>query len=189
VTLDLLDAERVAAARADLASELIGICARYENVKELVVYPALRVLTAQSPEVDQAERDQRRVRDAMGEIRRRTQHIKPTNVHADDPEGFEQALHELTTAIRVHVEHEDSVLLPMLSEMNTRMSDELCRDVEHAVAHASTHPNPPRNRFARTIVGVEEWIERELKDESTSWHPGVEKLHQELASPENIEGQ
>src|ERR1035437_424331 len=83
-TLDLLDQTSELITRADLASELVGISARYEDVKARVVYPALRASGAGGKEIDRAEQDQRSVRDALSDIRRRTQHIKPDYVHADD---------------------------------------------------------------------------------------------------------
>ena len=39
--LDLLDASTEAVIRADLAVELVGVAARYEDVKERAVYPVI----------------------------------------------------------------------------------------------------------------------------------------------------
>jgi hypothetical protein len=180
-TLDLLDQSTEPVIRADLASELVGISSRYEDVKARVVYPALRTCGADSQEVDRAEEDQRSVRDALMDVRRRTQHVKPDYVHSDDPEGFESALNGLIGAIRAHTEHEDSMLFPVLVEVNIRASEDLFVNVEHAVRHASTHPNPPHSRFGRAIVAVDERLERNLKDESTQEHPGVDELKSEVA--------
>ena len=41
--LELIEESDDAVVRADLASELVGTCSRYEDVKERVVYPALDV--------------------------------------------------------------------------------------------------------------------------------------------------
>jgi len=185
-TLDLLADSVEPTVRADLASELVGICSRYEDVKDRVVYPALRAMSPDSVEIDQAEEDQRAVREALSEIRRRTSHVKPKDVHADDPEGFEQALREAVETIRGHIEHEDEVLLPMLGELDAQAGEELRGNVEHAVAHASTHPNPPHNPLGRAFVAVEEWLETGARDESTPWHPGADKLD-ELAKTTAVE--
>ena len=56
-TLNLLDETLETVARADLASELVGICSRYEDVKDRVVYPALRAMSAKSVEIDRADED------------------------------------------------------------------------------------------------------------------------------------
>jgi hypothetical protein len=178
--LDLLDRSTELVVRADLASELVGISARYEDVKARVVYPALRTSGAESRDVDRAEETQRLVRDALSDIRRRTRHVKPDYVHADDPEGFEHALIRLVVAIRIHTEHEDNVLFPVLAGLSPRASEDLFAHVAHAVKHASTHPNPPHNRVGRAIVAVDEELERKVKDESTQEHPGVDALNSEV---------
>jgi hypothetical protein len=180
-TLDLLDQTTEPVVRADLASELVGISARYEDVKARVVYPALRNNGADSQEVDRAEEDQQSVRDGLSDIRQRTQHVKPDYVHADDSEGFENALSSLVEAIRIHTEHEDSVLFPVLAELDLQASEDLSADVGHAVKHASTHPDPPQSRVGRAIVAVNEKLERSFKDESTQEHPGVDELNREVA--------
>jgi hypothetical protein len=180
-TLDLLDQTSDLIIRADLASELVGISARYEDVKARAVYPALRASGADGKEIDRAEEDQRSVRNALSDIRRRTQHVKPDYVHADDPEGFEEALSRLVEVIRIHSEHEDSVLFPILAELDLGTSEDLREKVQHAVKHASTHPNPPESLVGRAIVAVGEKLEHDIKDESTQQHPGVDKLNDELA--------
>jgi Hemerythrin HHE cation binding domain len=187
-TLDLLDRTSELVIRADLASELVGISARYEDVKARVVYPALRSNGANSNEIDRAEENQRSVRDALSDIRRRTRHVKPDYVHADDPEGFEEALSGLVEAIRIHTEHEDNVLFPRLADLDAQTSDELLVNVEYAVTHASTHPNPPHSRIGRAIIAAGEKLEHDVKDESTPQHPGVDKLSDELAIRKTVEG-
>lgn len=188
-TLELLDRTSDPVVRADLASELVGISARYEDVKNRVVYPALRAIHAEGKEIDRAEEDQRSVREALSEIRRRTQHVKPAYVHADDPEGFEAALTALIEAIRVHTQHEDNVLFPLLAALDPETSDELRGDVAQATTHASTHPNPPNNRIGRAIVALSEKLEHDVQDQSTPWHPGVDKLNTELAEPPTGDGE
>jgi len=182
-TLDLLDGTREPVARADLASELVGICSRYEDVKERVIYPALRVISAEGHEIDRAEEDQQAVRDALSEIRTRTKRIKPAYVYLDNPERFEEVLIGLITAVRAHVEHEDEALLPMLAELDAQTGEELHRNVSHAVAHASTHPHPRTTFLGRAIQAIDEKFERDFKDESTAHHPGVDMLNEELARP------
>jgi hypothetical protein len=180
VALDLLDRTGDPTVRADLASELVGITARYEDVKGRVVYPAVRATGLDEAEIERAEVDQQSVRTALGDIRRRTRHIKPDYVHADDPEGFEAALAGLTEAIRSHGGHEDAVLFPALRGLDAPAADRLRGEVAHAVEHASTHPDPPHNPIGRAVVAVEERLEHDVKDESTQVHPGVDRLHREL---------
>jgi hypothetical protein len=178
--LDLLDRTSDPVVRADLASELVGIASRYEDVKDRVVYPALRITTLDEAEIERAEADQQAVRVGLADIRQRTRHIKPDYVHADDPEGFESALGGLVESIRAHVGREDAGLFPALDELDPPAADELRRRVAHAVEHASTHPNPPKHSIGRAVVALEERLEHDVKDESTQLHPGVDRLHGEL---------
>jgi hypothetical protein len=178
--LDLLDRTSDPMVRADLASELVGIGSRYEDVKGRVVYPALRATRLGDAGVERAETDQHSVRAALSDIRQRTRHIKPDYVHADDPDGFEAALGGLVEAIRSHVGHEDADLFPALDELDPPAAEQLRRRVAHAVEHASTHPNPPHNPIGRAVVAVGEKLEHDVKDESTQLHPGIDRLHRQL---------
>jgi hypothetical protein len=174
--LDLLADTAAPEARADLAGELVRVCARYEDAKERAVYPALRGQSGHSAAIDRAEDDQRAVRRAMVEIRNRTRHVKPINAHADDPEGFEQSLDALIDAVRRHVDQEDQELLPLVSGLDPAEQRELSRHLERAVATASTHPDPPHNPLGRAVAKLGERIDRTVNDTSTTWHPGVDRL-------------
>jgi hypothetical protein len=81
------------------------------------------------------------------------------------------------------------VLFPILAELDPRASEDLLGNVEHAVKHASTHPNPPQSRVGRAIVAVGEKLEHDVKDESTQLHPGVDKLNDELALRNAVDDQ
>src|ERR1700678_1521084 len=70
--LDLLEKNEDHVVRADLASELVGTCSRYEDVKERVVYPALARLIGEEGELGQGEDDRQAVRDALLTIRKQT---------------------------------------------------------------------------------------------------------------------
>jgi hemerythrin-like domain-containing protein len=178
--LDLLEKNEDHVVRADLASELVGTCSRYEDVKERVVYPALERLVGDEGELEQGEDDRQAVREALLAIRKQTLHVKPAYVHLDDP-GFEDTLDHLIELIHGHVEHEDGILFPALAALSAEERESLRSEVEHGVAHASTYPNPPRHLLGRAIVAVIEKLERGLDDESTPWHPGIELLDEALA--------
>jgi hemerythrin-like domain-containing protein len=180
--LALLEGSDDPVVRADLASELVGVCSRYEDVKERVVYPALERLVGDEDELTQGEADRKAVRTALTAIRQRTLHVKPAYVHSEDPEGFEQALSALIALIHSHVEHEDALLFPALAELDPAERQILHAEVEHGVAHASTFPNPPKHMLGRAVVAAIEKLERGLQDESTPWHPGVKLLEKALES-------
>jgi len=178
--LDLLEQSEDPVVRADLASELVGACSRYEDVKARVIYPALERLVGDEEELSRGDEDRRDVREALLEIRKRTRNVKPINAHLEDPEGFEAALDDLVALIHSHVEHEDGILFPALAGLGADDRGQLRSEVEDGVAHASTYPNPPKHLLGRAVVAVIEKIERGPQDESDSYHPGVELLDEAL---------
>jgi hypothetical protein len=185
--LDLLDQERDPTPRADLATELVGISARYEDAMDRVVYPALRKISQDLPELDRAESDQLAIREALADLRHRTQNVKPSNVYVSDPEGFEELLDRLVDSIRMHLDHEDEMLFPLLDQLTEPKVDELRDDVEQAVAHASTHPHPPHSTVGRAVTSVMEKLNRSVHDQSTVSHPEIDQFHDDLeasAEPE-----
>ena len=185
--LDLLDQERYPTPRADLATELVGISARYEDAMDRVVYPALRKISQDLPELDRAESDQLAIREALADLRHRTQNVKPSNVYVSDPEGFEELLDRLVDSIRMHLDHEDEMLFPLLDQLTEPKVDELRDDVERAVAHASTHPHPPHSTVGRAVTSVMEKLNRSVHDQSTVSHPEIDQFHDDLeasAEPE-----
>ncbi|HWE70456.1 MAG TPA: hypothetical protein VG205_08840, partial [Acidimicrobiales bacterium] len=110
------------------------------------------------------------------EVRRRTIHVKPLNAHADDPDGFEAALGSLIAAVRAQLDYEDNQLLPLVERFNVEDRGDLRRHMEQAVAHASSHPDPPHNPIGRAVANLKEKLDRVVNDSSTTWHPGLERL-------------
>jgi Hemerythrin HHE cation binding domain len=174
--LDLLADTTEPEVRADLAGELVRLSARYEDAKERALYPALRKQEGTGSQLSRAEEDQAAVRSAMVEIRNRTRHIKPANAHADDPEGFERSLDILISAVHRHLDQEDREVLPLVDGLDPAEQRELGRKLERAVAHATSHPDPPHNPIARAVTTMGEKLDRALNDTSTTSHPGVEQL-------------
>jgi len=177
--LGVLEATSEPEVRADLAGELVRLAARYQNAMERGLYTILRNRSGHSPEVEEAERRQHRLREAMNEIRRRTLHLKPLNAHADDPDGFEAALGTLIAAVRAQLDYEDNQLLPLVEQLNVEDRGDLRRHMEHAVAHASSHPDPPHNPIGRAVANLKERLDRVVNDASTTRHPGLERLKRE----------
>ncbi|HEX4219589.1 MAG TPA: hemerythrin domain-containing protein [Acidimicrobiales bacterium] len=177
--LDLLADTSEPETRADLAGELVQLSARYEDAKERALYPVLRKLPGSEAPMGRAEADQAAVRSAMVEMRNRTKHVKPINAHADDPEGFEESLDALIDAIHGHLDQEDRELLPLVERLDPAEQRELARNLERAVANASSHPDPPHNPIGRAMANLGEKIDRRVNDTSTTWHPGVQQLPDE----------
>lgn len=174
MVLELLEETSEPEVRADLADEVVRLCARYEDVMERAVYPVLR--KGGRPQVDRAEQEQRQVRAAMEDMRARTRHVQPIDAHASDPEGFEQSLGELIDAVRRCLAREDDDLLPMAGRLDPRTQAELHDQVERTLAHASTHPNPPRGPIGHALATLLDKVDRTIRDSSTTWHPGLQRL-------------
>jgi hypothetical protein len=185
VVLDLIDESTDAVIRADLAGELVAVGSRYEDVKARAVYPALNGLVGNRVELDRAEAGQVEVRLALADIHARTSHVKPADAHLDDPAGFESALELLVSLTREHIAQEDAALFPMLSVLD---DDEVLRlndDVTHAVAHALSSPTPPENAIGRAAIAIAQKLDHLIEhDESDPWHPGLDKLDEELSRTE-----
>lgn len=173
--LDLLADTTEPEVRADLAGELVRLSARYEDAKERALYPALHGQERAGAHIRRAE-GQAALRSAMVEVRNRTRHVKPVNVHADDPEGFEQSLDILIAAVQRCLDQEDREMLPLVEELGPDEQQELSRKLERAVAHATTHPDPPHNPIGRAVATIGEKLDRTINDTSTTSHPGVEQL-------------
>ncbi|HEX3841448.1 MAG TPA: hypothetical protein VHU85_11695 [Acidimicrobiales bacterium] len=177
--LSLLEGRSSLEVRADLAGELIRLCSRYEDAVERGLYSILRNRPGHSIEVAEAERRQHLLRTTMHEMYKRTMHVKPLNAHADDPEGFESSLEPLVAAARAQLDYEDRELLPLVDELGAEDRDHLLRNMEQAVAHASSHPDPPHNLVGRAVANLKEKFDRAVNDTSTTWHPGMDQLDEE----------
>lgn len=181
--LQLLDTDEAEVIRADLAADLVGVCARIEDVKQRVIYPALETHLADPAVMERARLEQAGVREALGEIRDRTHHVKPADVHLDDAAGFEAALDDLVRQIRAHQTFEDEALFPLLAVLDGGETEQLHSEVEKAVAHASSQPMPPQGLVARAAGAVVEKLDHLVDhDESAPWHPGIDKLDATLGT-------
>jgi hypothetical protein len=184
--LDVLLTSSDSVVRADVADQMVGSVARYENVIHEVVYPALDGIVLAPSDLERGESDSRQVRDALVDIHDRMKNVKPINAHADDPDGFERAVEVLVELVRSHLDHEDQVLLPLLQGMAPGEAESLRVAVDKATHHASSHPDPPHNPIKRKLVDIGEALERTLHDQSTPWHPGSEVVEQHEELTEDI---
>ncbi len=176
--VDVMNEDADPVVRADIANEIVESVSRYENVKHDVLYPWLRKTGRQAAQLDRAERDQHDVRRALVNIRNRMHNVKPVNAHASDPEGLENSVEVLVDSVRSHLRHEDQELLPMVERLDASEAKELGDKIEIAAAHASGHPDPPHNRLGRKLMSLGETAERVLHDQSTPWHPGLDRVKQ-----------
>ncbi len=160
--------------RADLAAELVRSCSRYEDVKDRCVYPVLETIGTAVQTLAFVREDEASIRDAMEVIRKRTVHMSPANVRADDPEGFDDALDGLFDSIQKHREREKQDLFPLLDNLSPDTADDLADNVTNALKHASEKPKPSHNRIGRAIGNLGATLT--FEDASTPRHPGRDKL-------------
>ncbi len=172
--VDELDGPLDAEARADLATELVRFAARYLDVKERAVDPVLEDHVGGDRHRSDADRES--LREALGEVRRRTRHVKPINAHFDDPVGFDRALDDLVEAVRADLGHESEDLVPLVEKLDPEAKAELAQRVERAVSRASDHPKPPKNPIARSIVNLGEKLDHAVHDAATTSHPAVDRM-------------
>jgi hypothetical protein len=181
----MLSDDRGSVVRADLAIRLLESTAKYADVNERVVRPALLAIIEDPGVVNQANTQIESIRSLLVELRTYTENVKPSDVHAGDPAAFDRQLDSLVAAIHDHLELEEAALFPSLRHLDDVQCDALRQQVADAVAHASSHPHPPSNAIGRAIVGIGEKLSHGLHDESTAWHPGMEELREELKDPAN----
>jgi hypothetical protein len=160
--------------RADLAAELVKSCSRYEDVKDRCVYPALEASGTLIQTLASIREDEASIRDAVEVIRKRTIHMSPMNVRADDPEGFDDALEGLLDIIQKHLKREEQDLFPLLDKLSPHAADELADNVTKALKHALDKPRPSHNRIGRAIGNLGTTLT--FEDASTPRHPGRDKL-------------
>ena len=163
------------AACADLAHAIALLGARYESVMQDSVYFVIR--EDRGPAVlEQAEERLDAVRAALKEMRAKTRHVKPINAHADDPDGFEHSIEEMVKALRAMIAYEDEVLLPLVDELDSRGTRLLAERMEIGMSRETSLPDPPENPILRKLATLKESVELALNDESTPWHPGLQRI-------------
>jgi hypothetical protein len=185
--LGLLEASEDAVERADGAKAIVPVAARYENATYEALVPALCEAGAEGV-ADRLVEDQQHVRDALGEMRARSRHVKPINAHIDDPEGFEEALRSVTDSLRVRLQGEHTGWIPVVEGLDPSAAQRLQAELEGAVSHASTLPDPPHNPVSRTVAAVAEAIDRALSDESTPWHPATDRIDSDSTPSSEVDG-
>jgi hypothetical protein len=171
--LDRLDVATDLTERADLGSELVRSTSRYEDALERGVWP----LIADQSVVGELEGDRDALRQAMIVIHDATKHVDARNVHAPDPEGFEQSLDAVRSQTRSILEKEDAALVAMdaalsSDEERTQLTDSLT----HAMHNASEKPVPPKTALGRLVANVGVKLDNNFEDASTPQHPAADTV-------------
>lgn len=157
--------------RADLGSELVRAASRYEDTLEqsyLKAEPAAGGDTGAK-----LEEDRDALRSVMTVIHEDTMHVDPRNVHAPDPQGFEDALSEVISRLRSILDDEDRLVGSRLTGASAADRAALEEQAAHAYRHASERPRPPRTRLGRALANAHVKLDHTLEDVATPQHPGA----------------
>jgi hypothetical protein len=173
--LDRLPATVDHAERADLASELVRAASRHEDVFEHAVLPALE------SRIDDTVREQMAsqrsaLREAMDYIHRRTQHLAARNAHADDPQGLEDAIADVSQRLVTLLALEDSATTVLIGGLDPEAKQDLEAAVEKASRHAAERPRPARTALGRIVSNVATKIDHSFEDVATPDHAGAETI-------------
>ncbi len=113
----------------------------------------------------------------MTVIHERTMHVDPRNVHAPDPQGFEDTLEDVTRQLRAILVREDRVLQRIDTAMTSPEQREVAvADVERALGHASERPKPPRTALGRALSNAHVKLDHAVEDVATPSHPGSDTI-------------
>lgn len=167
--LDRLEQTDDLVERADLASELVRAASRYEDTLE----------RAAEPDMDPADgwaQDRDDLREVMTVIHERTMHVDPRNVHAPDPQGFEDTLADVARRLRIRLADEDRRLAAFVGGLSPGERDRLAAKVAAAARHASERPYPPRTTVGRLIANAHVKLDHTLEDVATPQHPGADTV-------------
>jgi hypothetical protein len=161
--------------RADLGSELVRSTSRYEDTLERAAWPATS--ETDSPSLVELESDRSALREAMTLIHEATMHVDARNVHAPDPQGFEDTLNEVCARIRAILVKEDREIAAIDSGLTSEEERvELTDAVSHALRNASERPEPPKTSIGRLVSNVNVKLNHNFEDASPPEHPGADTV-------------
>jgi hypothetical protein len=162
--------------RAELGSELVRSASRYEDALERAVWPA-----ASDPDagaLKELETDRSALREVMMKIHEATMHVDARNVHAPDPEGFEDALNEVCGRLRAILLKEDREIVAIDSALGTEEErTKLTEDIAHALKNASERPDPPKTTLGRLVSNANVKLSHNVEDASPPEHPGADTIN------------
>jgi hypothetical protein len=162
--------------RAELGSELVRSASRYEDTLERAVWPA-----ASDPDAGALKRleiDRSALREVMMKIYEATMHVDARNVHAPDPEGFEDALNEVCGRLRAILLKEDREIVAIDSALGTEEErTKLTEDIAYALKSASERPEPPKTTLGRFVSNANVKLSHNVEDASPPEHPGADTIN------------
>jgi hypothetical protein len=157
--------------RADLGSELARAASRYLDTFERTVIPRLAATGVSG--LEGLSQDYEHLREVMTVVHERTMHVDPRNVHASDPQGFEDALEDVDSWLRAILTEQDRMVRQLLEHLAPDEYDQLNGEVRKAFRHASERPRPPRTALGKALSNAHSKLDHRLEDVATPRHPGA----------------
>jgi hypothetical protein len=165
--------------RADLASELVRSCSRYEDSIERALRCGAVPDDVRARYADEVASHRKALRHHMGEVQRRTLRVRPQHVHWSDAIGFETALGETIGLMESLMGVEDSLMGELEAGLDEEEKASLQRRLERARKHASERPTPARTRLGRRLlVNLDVKLNHQpLDDTAMPHHRGRPVIH------------
>jgi hypothetical protein len=173
--LDRLEIAEYRTERAELGSELVRSASRYEDTLERAVWPTV-------PDTDEGilkelEDDRSALRAVMTTIHEATMHVDARNVHATDPQGFEDTLDEVCVRIRAILPKEDREIVVSDSALSSAQErTDLAEAISHALHNAPERPEPPKTAIGRLVSNANVKLSHNVEDASPPEHPGADTI-------------
>ncbi len=173
-----LDVADTPVERADLGSELVRNTSRYEDTLERAVFASSGDDSNENipGQLEHLATLREQLREPMSHIHEMTMHVDPRNVHAHDPESFENALAETVRRLRNLLAAEDTLIFELVDHLDAEAADRLSTRVAHTFRHASERPRPPKSALGRLISNAHVKLDHTLEDVATPQHPGAETI-------------
>jgi hypothetical protein len=173
--LDRLKVADYPTERAELGSELVRSASRYEDTLERAVWPTAKDQDAKT--LKELENDRSELREVMMTIHQATMHVDARNVHAPDPEGFENTLEEVCSRLQAIIPKEDREILAIdlvLGSEEERAA--FTESIAGALHNASERPEPPKTALGRLITNTNVKLSHNVEDASPPEHPGADTI-------------
>jgi hypothetical protein len=173
--LDRLEIAEDPTERADLASELVRSASRYEDTLERAVWPEISDRAGAT--LEELDVDRSSLRDVMTTIHEATLHVDARNVHAPDPEGFEDTLNDVCVRLRAILAKEDRAIVALdAALLSSEDKVQLTEAISHALRNASERPEPPKTSIGRLVSNANVKLNHNFEDASPPEHPGADTI-------------
>lgn len=170
--LEELSDEREAAARAELAGDLVRETSLLMDTEDHVLVEVLEEHQL-AGNAERLRESIERVRASMEPVYEATHRSAPIEVHQSEPEAFERDLATFESAIHAHLSLERTELAKLQRTLTPGECNELAGRLEAAWTTAIPEPRPPHHGVARRWARLMAYLDR--ADTGTQYRPARER--------------